>query len=95
MPNPANQKVTENVAEKVHDATDRFAQNVDDYQENAQRMADKAADRVNEVYQGASEWLQENPGRAIGFAALFVGVSLLGFFVGRSFRGGEQNIERY
>jgi hypothetical protein len=81
MINSSNlEKNIRNAARNVREASDRFTGSP---RAEAEDLMDTSSQRVSELYDQASTWLQEN-NRPVLIGAAILAVGALGFFIGRS-----------
>jgi hypothetical protein len=81
MINSSNlEKNIRNAARNVREASDRFTGGS---RAEAEDLMDTSSQRVGELYDQASAWLQEN-NRPVLIGAAILAVGALGFFIGRS-----------
>jgi hypothetical protein len=75
-------------ARNVREATDRFAHNA---RSEAEEMMDSSGQKMTELYEQASVWLQDN-NRSVLFGAAILAVGVVGFFIGRSTKNSSGDI---
>ena len=87
-PNPSS---TEPLSSTVHDAANRFAQQVNkpEAQEKVDQIreaAQGASSAINDFLDDASTWLKGNGGTTAAVVAAAAAVGLIGYYIGRNSR---------
>jgi ElaB/YqjD/DUF883 family membrane-anchored ribosome-binding protein len=90
MPISPRSSSAEEIRETASQAKENIEQITEDFRQRANRLAREAGARASDAYDDASEWLQDNYGKAAVAASVLAAVGALGYFIARR----QENMRR-